>query len=99
MVTQSIILAIACPITGGTYITYDFVSAIAAALLTVHRDAKRAPKIQRHSLIKGLTEENWNSLTFRSNIFKQETALAANEVCQQLFSCCDDDLGNFKLLY
>ena len=27
-------------------------------------------------------------------MFKQGTALAATEVCQQLFSCCDEELGN-----
>ena len=27
-------------------------------------------------------------------MFKQRTALAAIEICQQLFSCCDEELGN-----
>jgi len=48
----------------------------------------------RPNITKGSTEENWNSFIARWGIFKRGTALAATEICQQLFICCDEELGN-----
>ena len=97
--------AIACPINGCEYVTEDVDAAVAAALLTVHNNVhvtapqqaavkQKAPKILRPNITKGSTEENWNSFIARWGMFKRGTALAATEICQQLFSCCDEELGN-----
>jgi len=77
---------------------------VASALLTVHNNVhvntsspavkQKAPKIQRHSISRGSTKETWNSFCARWNMFRQGTALNLTEVCQQLFSCYDDELGN-----
>ena len=96
---------IACPINGCAYVTDDVDAAIAAALLTVHNNVhmnaphhatskQKAPKIQRPCITKGSTEEQWNAFIARWGMFKQGTSLAAAEICQQLFSCCDEELGN-----
>ena len=95
---------IACPIDGCDYTTGDVSADVVAALLTIHNNVhvngarttpkQKAPKIQRPTISRGSTEESWNSFTARWTIFKRGTSLDAAEVCQQLFSCCDEELGN-----
>jgi len=95
---------IACPIDGCAYTIEDVEAAVATALLTVHKNVhvsapspavkQNALTIQRPSISRGSTEEMWNSFCARWNIFRQGTALNRTEVCQPLFSCCDDELGN-----
>ena len=98
--------AIAFPINECEYVTDDVDAAVAAALLMVHvhvhavnapkqvAPKQRAPKIQRPTIIKSSTEENRNSFPARWGMFKHGTIFAVTEICQQLFSCCDDELGN-----
>ncbi|XP_066936345.1 uncharacterized protein [Clytia hemisphaerica] len=97
---------IQCPINGCDYQTDDVDPAIAAALLTVHNNVhvnapaqtraapSKAPKIQRPSVSRSSTEETWNSFLARWRLFKRGTALQPNEACQQLFECCDEELGD-----
>ena len=94
-----------CPIDGCDYRTDDVDPGLAAALLTVHNNAhvnapaparatQRAPKIQRPSVSRSSTEETWNSFLARWRLFKRGTGLRPNEACQQLFECCDEELGD-----
>ena len=79
---------IACSINGCEYATPDVDVTPQQAT-----PKQKAPKIQHPIIIKGSAEKDWNSFTARWGIFKQGTVLAATEICQQLFSCCDDELG------
>lgn len=96
---------IQCPIIGCDYQTDDVDPAVAAALLMVHNNAHlnapaparvtpKAPKIQRPSVSRSSTEESWNSFLARWRLFKRGTGLQPNEACQQLFECCDEELGD-----
>lgn len=98
--------SIHCPIAGCAYVTGDVDAAIAAALLMVHNNVhttptavaapskQKAPKIQRPSISRGGNEETWNTFNARWRLFKEGTSLSPAEVSQQLFECCDEELGN-----
>lgn len=101
---------IQCPIAECPYRTEDVDAAIAAALLVIHNNVhvsaptnanaatrQRAPKIERPKLSAGSSEETWNTFITRWSMFKRSTALAAAESVQQLFHCCDEDLGDALL--
>ena len=96
-----------CPIPDCEYVTEDVDPAIAAVLLTIHNNIHmsaagsapatnyaRAPKIARPSISKGSTEELWNAFIARWNMFKSSLNLNDEEATQQLFQCCEEDLGN-----
>ena len=95
---------IQCPMDGCAYVTNDVDAAIAAALLMVHNNVhtttgaraapSKAPRIQRPSISRGSTEETWNAFSARWRMFKQGTSLPVGETCQQLFQCCDEELGD-----
>ena len=100
--------AIECPFPDCTYATDDVDAAIAAVLLTIHNNThtnpgqtttpadtrQKAPKIDRPSVTQGSTEENWNAFLARWNMFQRGTRLTAGETVQQLFQCCEGDLGD-----
>lgn len=98
-----------CPIDGCAYNTGDVEASIAAALLMVHnnihvattiparattQNKQKAPKINRPTIRKGSSEEIWNAFLKRWQMFKVGTALQAEESVQQLFQCCEDELGD-----
>ena len=58
---------------------------------------QRAPKIDRPKISRGSSEETWNSFSTRWTLFKRGTDMSPAEIVQQLFQCCDDDLGNAVL--
>ena len=101
-----------CPFPECTYATDDIAEALAPAYLSlhgyVHANAaaprnnpapvrQRAPKIERPKISRGSSEETWNSFSTRWTLFKRGTDMTPAEVVQQLFQCCDDDLGNAVL--
>lgn len=100
--------AIGCPYPDCTFVTDDVDAVVAAALLTIHNNThvnsgpttaqadtrQKAPKIDRPSVTQGSTEENWNAFLARWNMFKRGTRLTVGETIQQLFQCCDGDLGD-----
>ena len=55
---------------------------------------QKAPKIDRPKISEGSSEETWNSIISRWNMFTRGTQLTPDEKVQQLFQCCDDHLGN-----
>lgn len=98
---------IRCPISNCEYSTEDVDPAIAAALLMVHNNVhstatgtalaparQRAPKIPRPNIGTGSNEEHWNSFLARWGMFKRSTNLSPHEIIQQLFECCEEELGN-----
>ena len=94
--------AIACPITGCTYVTGDVDVAVAAALLTLHNNAhsvpttnkQKPPKIDRPKVSKGSSEETWTASQTWWKMFKDGTDGSNPEIVQHLFQCCDEDLGD-----
>ena len=91
------------------YQTPDEEAAIAAACLIIHNNnhiaatnnnnnatpaRRNAPKIDRPKISRGSSEETWNSFSKRWTLFKRGTELSDAETVQQLFECCDDDLGD-----
>jgi len=99
---------IACPYPDCSFVTDDVDAVVAAVLLTIHNNThvnptagtalgdgrQKAPKIDRPSVTQSSTEENWNAFLARWQMFKRGTRLTAGEAVQQLFQCCDGDLGN-----
>ena len=55
---------------------------------------QKAPKIERPKISYGSSEETWNTIIAHWSMFKRGTQLTPDETMQQLFQCCDDDLGN-----
>ena len=98
--------SINCPIAECPYKTEDVEPALAAVLLTVHNNVhlsaprseaatrNRAPKIERPKISAGSSEEVWSTFNARWGMFKSSTGLVGPESVQQLFHCCDEDLGN-----
>ena len=80
---------------------------MAAVLLTIHNNEhlaaprnsetavrQRAPKIDRPKISAGSSEETWNTFITRWAMFKRSTGMAGADTVQQLFHCCDEDLGD-----
>ena len=100
--------AIGCPMDGCEYNTGDVEASIAASLLMVHNNVhvattapatastnkQKAPKFDRPTITKVSSEETWNAFLKRWDMFKLGTALAAGESVQQLFQCCEGELGD-----
>ena len=98
--------SINCPIAECEYKTDDVDPALAAVLLTLHNNVhlsatvtpaatrNRAPKIERPKITAGSSEEMWSTFNTRWAMFKRSTGLAGAECVQQLFHCCDEELGN-----
>ena len=99
--------SISCPIAECPYRTEDVEPALAAVLLTVHNNVhlsapqhsgaatrNRAPKIDRPKISAGSSEETWSTFNTRWAMFKRSTGLVGAESVQQLFHCCDEDLGD-----
>ena len=97
-----------CVLPGCTFATEDVADGIAAAYLMLHNNEhtnaaqrtapavnkQKPPKIDRPRISSGSSEETWNIFTTRWGMFKRGTTLSADETVQQLFECCEEDLGN-----
>ena len=96
-----------CPIEGCAFQTDDVDTAVAAVLLTIHNNVHlstpvssnagshhRAPKLERPKISSGSSEETWNTFSTRWSMFKRSTGLSNTESLEQLFHCCDEDLGD-----
>ena len=93
-----------CPIPACEYYTDDTEAILAAAQLNIHAlthqpgtaaaasTKQRPPKIDRPSVSRGSTEEEWNTFLKRWNIFKRGTAIPIGQLTTQLWQCCDKDL-------
>ena len=99
-----------CPMEGCPYKTDDVDANVAAVMLTIHNNVhmksnpnqgtsdavtrQRAPKIERPRISAGSSEETWNTFSTRWTMFKRSTAITGAECVEQLFHCCDEDLGD-----
>jgi len=93
--------AINCPIC--EYQTDDNDAVAAAAQLNIHAlthsnpttppsDKQKPPRIDRPTVTRGTTEEEWNTFTKKWNLFKRGTDIPATQLTTQLWKCCDSEL-------
>ena len=93
---------IACPVSSCEYKTEDVEANVAVALLTLHNHEhvahtgkkQKPPKIDRPKIGKESSEETWNMFHTKWTMFMQSTDMSTEETVQQLFNCCEEDLGN-----
>ena len=55
---------------------------------------QKAPEIHRPTIRKWSSEETWNAFLKRWEMFRHGTELTTGRRVQQLFMCCEDELGN-----
>ena len=94
---------------GCSFETDDVEASVAAVMLTIHNNVhianptpgtsdvvarQRAPKIERPKISTGSSEETWNTFLKRWTIFQRSTGVTGAESVEQLFHCCDEDLGD-----
>jgi hypothetical protein len=94
---------------GCEFKTDDVEGSVAAVMLTIHNNVHiakptpgtsdvaarhRAPKIERPKISTGSSEETWNTFVKLWTMFQRSTGLTGAESVEQLFHCCDEDLGD-----
>ena len=99
-----------CPIDECTYQTEDIDAGVAVAMLTIHNNVhvasnptqgistddtnQRDPKIERPKISAGSDEETWNTFLTRWKMFKRNRKVTGTASVEQLFYCCEEDLGD-----
>ena len=98
-----------CSMDGCEFKTDHVEGSVAAVMLTIHNNVHiamptsgtsdvatrhRAPKIERPKISTGSSEETWNTFVKRWTMFQRSTGLTGAESVEQLFHCCDEDLGD-----
>lgn len=93
-----------CSISGCSFSTGENDATIVVELLKLHalehaaphtaQDANRQkpPKLIRPTIAKGLSEEEWNTVSKKWTIFKNSTSIPAAQLSTQLWQCCDEEL-------
>ena len=56
--------------------------------------SKKIPSIERPKIANGSTEETWSVFLKKWQLFKSGTKIAASELNNHLFQCCEDSLGD-----
>ena len=101
-------VVIECPVTGCDYKTPDYEVSLVIPLLNLHNNEhvrntsievqsgnkQKPPKIERPKIGKESSEETWNVFRTRWTMFERGTEMTQEETIQQLFNCCDMDLGD-----
>ena len=98
---------VACPVSNCNYKTEDVEVSLAVALLNLHNNEhlmratdqqsenkQKPPKMERPRIGKESSEETWNMFLTRWRLFTRATKMTAEETVQQLFACCEEDLGD-----
>ena len=87
-----------CPLPDCTYTTDDVSNAVAAALLNIHvlvhtqATKQKPPKVDRPTISRGSTEEDWDTFLKKWDLFKKGTDIPTGQVNTQLWQCCDKEL-------
>ena len=96
-----------CSHTGCVYTTGDNEPAIVVELLKIHAMShatpappqpaatvtrQKPPKLNRPSISKGLSDEEWNTVSRKWEIFKNSTNIPDEQLSTQLWQCCDEEL-------
>ena len=96
---------IRCPFPGCVYETDSADGAVAAAQLNIHamthsaaalsnnsEPKQKPPKMDRPSLSKGASEEDWNLFLQKWTLFKKGTSIPPGHEATHLWQCCDSEL-------
>ena len=97
-----------CSHTGCNYSTGDNEAAIVVELLKIHalehanpappqpvldnQTRQKPPKLNRPSISKGISDEEWNTVSRKWEIFKNATNIPDAQLSTQLWQCCDEEL-------
>ena len=96
---------IQCSHTDCPYTTGDNETAIVVELLKIHAlthatpaqpvadtNRQKPPKLNRPTISKGISEEDWNTVSRKWEIFKDSTNIPPAQLSTQLWQCCDEEL-------
>ena len=96
--------ALNCPVTSCAYKTEDVAATVGLELLKMHTriehapttstSAGRAPKIERPTIAGSSSEEAWNTFNTKWGMFKNTYGMTGEDAVQQLFYCCEVELGD-----
>ena len=95
--------ALNCPVTSCAYKTEDVAATVGLELLKMHERIEhpsttstnsRAPKIERPTIAGSSSEEAWNTFNTKWEMFKNTYELTGEGAVQQLFYCCEVELGD-----
>ena len=53
---------------------------------------QKPPKLNRPSISKGISEEDWSTVSRKWDIFKSSTNIPQDQLSTQLWQCCDEEL-------
>ena len=59
---------------------------------TVETNKQKPPKLTRPSITKGVSEEEWFTISRKWEIFKNNTTIEQDQLSTQLWQCCDEEL-------
>ena len=95
---------LSCPTTSCAYKTEDVEATIGIELLKMHTNIEhaptpstnvvRTPKIDRPIIAASSSEEAWNTFSTKWGMFKKSTGVTGADAVQQLFHCCEMELGD-----
>ena len=93
-----------CPVTSCAYKTEDVDATVGIQLLQMHTSIEhasttsthtaRAPKIDRPIIAASSSEEAWNTFNTKWGMFKKAYGVTGADAVQQLFHCCEVELGD-----
>jgi len=93
-----------CPVTSCAYKTEDVDATVGIQLLKMHTSIEhasttstntaRAPKIDRPIIAASSSEEAWNTFNTKWGMFKKAYGVTGADAVQQLFHCCEVELGD-----
>ena len=102
--------SIPCQFTGCDYVAEHTSEPVAIAMFTSHNNVhtgkgavsreatkQKVPKIDRPELKQDINDEEWQSFQAEWRRFKRCTEIAANEMADQLFQCCEHPLRRLLL--
>ena len=100
--------AIQCSIAGCDYVTPDVGENLVITLITTHAlqhqqpaaptaqatgpARQKAPRIDRPTISRGTSQEDWNTFIRKWSLFKNGTDIPQNQLTTQLWQCCDNEL-------
>ena len=97
-------VAVACPVSGCSYVTDDLDPSVISALLQLHAmehsqrsSSTSGPKLLRPSVNAGVSQEVWNSFVRRWEAFKVGSCIGRDAAAVQLFQCASEELADLLL--
>ena len=73
-------------------LSHNTTPATPAVTAPVTNTRQKPPKLNRPTISRGTTEEEWSIVKRKWSIYKTTMNIPTNEVATQLWQCCDEDL-------